>query len=182
MNLNTSSEVIIEKIKGDTSKRESVLSWVRFLALLLGIFIVLRFGIGISIINGNSMNPTLEDGNIVLVNKLSVLPDRNDIVVVKDPNGYNIIKRVIALPGESIEIRNGNILIDNKVILEDYVLGTSFDIPKTLVPEGHFFIVGDNRTPGESLDSRDVSVGPINEHYVEGNAILSLLPLNFIHK
>ncbi|MBM6619135.1 signal peptidase I [Bacillus suaedaesalsae] len=176
MSTNYNNEVSIETTNNRIITKESILSWIRYLALLLCIVLFIRFGIGISIISGNSMNPTLEDGSVVIVNKIAFSPERNDIVVVKDSHGYNIIKRVIALPGENIEIVNGNVLINNEEIQEDYILGTSFDIPSTEVPEGHFFIIGDNRTPGESLDSRDASIGPINQEFIVGESMLSLFP------
>lgn len=159
-------------------RRASFLSWARFFLLLMAIFLFFRFGIGMSVISGNSMSPTLHDGDLVLIKKAFIHPERSDIILVRDPNGYNIIKRVIAIPGESIEIINGMVYINNQPLKESYSAGESLDIPKTTVPDGHYFVIGDNRTPGESLDSRDENIGPIREEHVIGNALLSLFPFN----
>lgn len=163
----------------NSSKKASILSWVRFGITILVVFLIFRYVIGITIINGNSMNPTLENRDFILTSSLFFNIDREDIVIVEDPHGFDIIKRIVALPNETIEIKSGIVYVNDEPLKEDYITGTSFDIEKTIIPEGSYFIMGDNRTPGESLDSRDESIGPVPNEAVKGKKVLSLFPLGF---
>ena len=135
-----------------------------------------------------SMEPTLEKGDRVLVNKLSYdLHDinRGDIVVFElppdkvGPDGIkDLIKRVIGLPGETIESRDGVVYIDGKRLEEPYLPdGVTTDNPaieKQVVPEGHIFVLGDNRD--NSADSRFANRGPIPIADVIGRAFVQVWP------
>lgn len=156
------------------------LSWLKFLLLLAIIFFTLRFALGITIINGNSMNPTFKNQDIVLTSNLFYKIERNDIVLVQDTNGFKIIKRVIALPGEKVEIENGIVYVNQQPIEENFTTGISSEMSEVKVEAGQYFIMGDNRTPGESLDSRSVDMGPIQEGQITGEAMISLLPFGLM--
>ena len=135
-----------------------------------------------------SMEPTLEKGDRVLVNKLSYdLHDihRGDIVVfelppekVGDDGIKDLIKRVIGLPGETIETRDGIVYIDGERLDEPYLAdGVTTDSPpieKQVVPEGHIFVMGDNRD--NSADSRFANRGPIPIDDVVGRAFVQVWP------
>jgi signal peptidase I len=139
-------------------------------------------------IPSNSMLPTLEKGDRVLVNKLSYdLHDihRGDIVVFElppdkvGPDGIkDLIKRAIGLPGDVIETRDGLVYIDGKKLDEPWLpKGTTTDnppIPKQTVPEGTIFVLGDNRD--NSADSRYANRGPIPIDTVVGRAFLQVWP------
>lgn len=160
--------------------KSSIWSWVRFILLLGVIFFIFRFAIGVTVINGNSMNPTLNNGDTILSNYLLYEPERYDIVVIEDDAGFDIIKRVIALPNETIEIRDGKVLIDGKPLSESYTKGYSEDMPSMVVEDGTYFVIGDHRTIGESLDSRNEEVGSIPFDEIKGEAIFSLFPFGRI--
>ena len=138
-----------------------------------------------------SMEPTLQEGDRVLVNKLSYrLHDvnRGDIVVFARPdegtpvaaedNVRDLIKRVVGLPGETIEARDGVVYIDGQRLEEPYLPDATVtnDLPPTSVPEGHVFVMGDNR--GNSHDSR--AFGPIDDDTIVGRAFVRIYPLDDI--
>jgi signal peptidase I len=156
---------------------------VAFAAVLVMIYL---FVMSPQEVSGHSMEPNFQNGDFILTNKIAYKmgdPKRGDIVIFKSPKDKSIdyIKRVIGLPGETVELRGGVFYINNKPLDEKYdynkpVYGESFlheNEPFT-VPAGMYFCVGDNR-PGSS-DSRDF--GPIAKEDFIGQAILRYWPVN----
>jgi signal peptidase I len=150
-------------------------------AVLMKVFVVQQF-----YVSGHSMDHTLHDFDRVLVNKLSYDlhdPRRGDIVVLEEAQGLtqrDLIKRVIALPGETIEITNCVVLIDGKVLIEPYLDPTVVtpnncggDVVKTTVTPHHVFVMGDNR-PG-SGDSRG-PLGQVDYSQIVGRAFVVIWP------
>lgn len=137
------------------------------------------------------MLPTLQNKNILLVEKISPKLGKlkqGDIVTLYVPEivgtqKKRIIKRVAAVENDVIEIKDGKVYINNKLLNEDYINGNS-TLPinsrfsKVSVPKGCIYVLGDNRFPNESRDSRDF--GPLSISKVEGKVLLRLLPLNEI--
>jgi signal peptidase I len=179
------------KAKKRRSPLRSILEWAGVIgggiviALVIEAFLVQAFWIP-----SPSMDPTLEVGDRVLVNKLSYrLHDvhRGDVVVFERPDTAegpddgieDLIKRVIAVGGDTIEARNGLVYVNGERVDEsDYLVsGTPTDgLPLTEVPEGHVFVMGDNRT--NSQDSR--RFGPVPEDTIVGRAFIRVLPLGDI--
>ena len=131
-------------------------------------------------VQGTSMSPELADGERILVNKFVYYVDdiqRGDVVVFwypEDPN-LSFIKRVIALPGETVEIRAGAVYVNGRLLDEPYVSEQNADrrsFPAEEIRPGHYFVLGDNRRG--SNDSR--SWGLVPERYIYGKAILRLWP------
>jgi signal peptidase I len=127
---------------------------------------------------GSSMTPTLENGEFLVVNKLDYRlhqPQRGDIIVFTDPVSPDrkLIKRVIGLPGETIEITNGEVLINQQLLDEPYLEdpGNS-SRPATILPDGEYFVLGDNRN--NSSDSR--SWGTLPRDRIVGKARLAYWP------
>ena len=135
-------------------------------------------------IPSGSMIPTLQINDRVLVNKFIYRftdPERGDIVVfqsVEDPN-TDLIKRVVALPGDRVAVRSGRLILNGEPQKEPYTNkkfpDTSFFAPTT-VPKNHVFVMGDNRA--NSSDSR--VFGPLPKKNIEGEAFLRFWPLNRI--
>lgn len=167
------------RVREEEEKKASLLSWTLFIISLVLIFIIFRFVIGVITISGNSMNPTLEDGDILLTSNLIFTVERNDMIVFRDDNGFNVIKRVIGLPNDRIAIQDGNVMVNGEVVNETYTTGLSTDMEEVIVPSQAYFVLGDNRTPGESLDSRDQNVGSIEENNIIGEVMISLFPFSF---
>lgn len=138
-------------------------------ALLVRSFLLAHF-----IVEGESMHSTLEPGDRVFVNKMSYRlhdPNRGDVVVLHEITGASerdLIKRVVALPGEEIEMENCIVRIDGQLLQEPYLDPTVVTpgrcgqgIASTVVPEDHVFVMGDNR-PG-SHDSRALGTIPFED-------------------
>jgi signal peptidase I len=136
-------------------------------------------------IPSTSMYPTLEVGDRVIVSKLNRTPGRGDIIVFNRPandpprtpdDPKVLIKRVIGLPGETVESRDGKVYVDGKALDESYLpkgTVTAIDSP-IQVPKGKILVLGDNR--GVSQDGR--YFGPIPENLIVGRAILRIWPLS----
>lgn len=126
---------------------------------------------------GHSMEPNLYQDQQLVVDKVSYrfhAPARGDIVIVDVP-GYEIplIKRVIGLPGEMVEIRGGQVLINGQPLDEPYLDDvTQRDFGPVEVPAGHVFVMGDNRNV--SHDSR--SIGPVPQEWIVGRAWVRVWP------
>lgn len=156
----------------------SRLGWIGFIFCLVIAFLVFRYVIGFIVVSGDSMNPTLENGNVVLSSNIIFTVDRNDIIIYRDHNGFDVVKRVIGLPNDIITIRNGSIFVNGEMMNEPYITGASNDMGEVVVPKDAYFVVGDNRTSGESLDSRSSNVGPIHKSTVQGEVLISLFPFS----
>lgn len=144
-------------------------------------FIHLYIG-SIFLVSGASMAPTLESGDILFVNKLAYLtsrPKRGDIVILKypgDPERRKFVKRVIAVPLERVEIKDGRVYINKKFLTEAYL---SFDVISEpdlslILKPDEYYTVGDNRP--NSSDSR--IFGPTSVGFLIGAAKLRIWPLD----
>jgi signal peptidase I len=129
---------------------------------------------------GSSMEPNLHTDQRLVVEKISYRlhsPHRGDVVVIRMPERGPelLIKRVIGLAGETIEVRSGIVYIDGQPIEEDYLVRkTAGTYGPTTIPEGHVFVMGDNR--GASNDSR--VFGPVSLDRVVGRAWVSYWPFD----
>ncbi|HEV7763047.1 MAG TPA: signal peptidase I [Acidimicrobiales bacterium] len=164
-----------------------VIGGALLVALVVRTFLVQAFWIPSA-----SMEPTLQEGDRVLVNKLSYdLHDvrHGDVIVFERPDEPSdvphpeneipdLIKRVIGLPGDIIEGRDGIVYINDERIDEPYLAPDTptTDLPRQEVPDGHLFVMGDNRT--NSHDSR--KFGAIDESSIVGRAFLRIYPLDDI--
>lgn len=164
--------------KGGGGFLEFLIILVVAFALVFGVvrpFIVEAFWIP-----SESMVPTLEVGDRVLVNKFIYRftePERGDVVVFKsvEGNGEDLIKRVVGLPGDTVAVRNGTLFVNGEPQKDPYINkqfpDDSFYAP-TEVPKGNVFVMGDNRT--NSADSR--VFGPLPKKNIEGEAFLRFWP------
>lgn len=129
-------------------------------------------------VNGSSMYPTLKGNEIMLLNKLGHI-NRFDIVVLKiDGREDNLIKRIIGLPGETVEIKDNDIYINDKKIDDKYGYGVTYNIDKVTLKKDEYFILGDNRKI--SLDSR--VFGTIHKDEIKGTTNFIMYPFKSFGK
>ena len=129
-------------------------------------------------VNGTSMYPTLDGGEIMLLNKLGKI-DRYDIVVLKiDAENDNLIKRIIGLPGETVEIKDNKLYINDKKFEDSFGYGITYNIDKVTLGDDEYFVLGDNRIV--SLDSR--VFGKIKKKDIKGTTNFIIYPFKKIGK
>lgn len=171
---------------------KEVLSWVKEIVIvLLVVYFITTFVVQNTMVIGESMEPTLQDGNAILVNKFIYRfadPARFDIIVFpyRGNPSKNYIKRIIGLPGDAVNIKNNTVYINGQALEEDYINEPmqhrgNVDFPIT-IPEGQYFVMGDNRN--NSSDSRYQDVGLIPKADIMGKASLRIWPVNelgFLH-
>ncbi len=175
----------MEPDKKEKAKQETK-EWA--LALLIAVVVALFIRIFIFepvVVEQTSMYPTLEAGQKLGLFKAAYLfaePERGDIIVFRsdEEGGKALVKRVIALGGETFEVSGGTVLINGEALTEEYLQPDVItgDYPQITVPEGCVFVMGDNR--GGSLDSR--SFGPVNIDRIKGRIILRLRPFTLFPK
>ncbi len=185
-----------DKAKPKKSIGHEILSWIFTLAVAVVIALVIRTFIFEPVkVDGHSMDDTLADKEIMFVSKWQYSsswlfgtrmtffgdPERFDVVVCRYPDrGYtNFVKRVVGLPGDTIEIKNGYLYVNNErydepYINDEYRTGLGSNYPAIVVPEGQYFVMGDHRN--NSNDSR--FVGPIDRNMIMGHVVQVVFPFS----
>ncbi len=159
-------------------------NWRQFaLDLIETLFLAVALYLGINAISarvrvdGFSMNPTLQDGEYVLVSKVTYRlgqPQHGDIIVFKYPGEppQDLIKRIIGLPGDSVQVNGSNVYVNGQPLAEPYIAAAPMYQGQWQVPEGFLFVLGDNRN--DSSDSH--SWGLLPRENVIGKALLIYWP------
>jgi signal peptidase I len=182
--------------------KSEIWEWAKALIIAVGIVLIIRwFFFTPTVVSGSSMEPNFSSQERIIVNKIIYsmeAPERGEVIVFHAPEEKDYIKRVIALPGDSIMVRHDEVYVNGELIAEPYIQdaldearrnGTSYNryknfkvtdhgIEPAIVPEGHYFVMGDNRTG--SRDSRDPSVGFVPSDQIVGRADLIFWPLTEI--
>lgn len=165
-----------------------LLGWIVYIAVIAGLtYLIITYVGQRTKVSGHSMEATLHDGDNLIVDKVSFRlrdPERYEIIVFpyryKEDTYY--IKRIIGLPGETVQIVDGYVYIDGELLDEDYGLEVMMDSGIAAEPivlgEDEYFVLGDNRN--NSSDSRDASVGVLNRDELIGRAWVRIWPLESI--
>jgi len=172
----------IEAESSEPKKQKSgFLSFIKDVLETLILAVLLFVGVNTVVarirVDGESMEPTMASGEYVMVNRLSYrfgTPQRGDIIVFhfpRDPK-EEYIKRVIGLPGDEVEVRNGQVYINGQPLSEPYLKVKMDYIGSWRIPAGQLFVLGDNRN--NSSDSHDWGTVPMD--YVVGKAALVYWP------
>ena len=136
------------------------------------------------------MQPTLQDGNSIVVNKMSYRfkkPKRNDVIVFKQSgseHSYYNIKRVIGLPGETVQIKDGFVYINGKKLKEEFrfdeIANGGLANEEIKLDAKEYFVLGDNRNASE--DSRYTNIGLVMKQDIVGRAWMRVKPFDFVSK
>lgn len=171
-------------------KKKEIISWiVYFICLLAAVFLINTFVTQRTMVSGDSMYPYLHDKDQLMMDKLSYRfhePERFDIVVLSVDNGTAqgeyYIKRVIGLPGETVQIIDGYVYVDGEKLDESYGEETILDSGRAgeaiTLGEDEYFVLGDNRN--NSDDSRYAAVGNLERSRIIGKACVRIWPLDRI--
>ena len=173
-----------KKEKPKKSLKREIFEWIMVFVVAAALAFVVRTFIFEPVrVDGSSMLNTLENNEFMIATKFDYLlgnPERFDIVICDYPNtddGMYRVKRVIGLPGETIELRGGELYVNGEHIEQSFEMTpneTNFG-PFT-VPEGHYFVMGDNRN--NSKDSRNPMVGALERKMIKGHVRCVVFPLN----
>jgi signal peptidase I len=143
------------------------------------IFVVLQVTIGSFKVYGMCMLPNVENGDYIMVSKLSYTfkdPQRGDVIIFHSPRDQNsdLIKRIIGMPGDTIEITGGEVLINGKPLDEPYIMeAPRYEYPAETIPEDEYFVLGDNRN-----NSADSHTGWLLPRYdIVGKAWVNYWPI-----
>ncbi|UVI32581.1 signal peptidase I [Paenibacillus spongiae] len=170
------------RIPRKNSWLKEVREWVLSLSVAVIVaLLVQNYAFAQTEVRNVSMQSTLFAGQRLIEDKITYRfeqPDRGDIVIINGPESeQRLIKRVIGLPGDVIDMKDGQIYVNGTLTEESYVKGSTYpnglEVPYE-VPEGKLFVMGDNRE--HSTDSREL--GPISVSSIEGRAIFRLWPLS----
>ncbi len=163
--------------------RGELRTWTRDLAIALGLVLVIMIFLYQPVkVEGTSMAPLLSDQEHIFINKIVYRfepIDRGDVVVFWYPldRSKSFIKRVVALPGETLEIRFGHVYINGTEVAEPYVPSNYLDgssYGPVQIPQGNYFVMGDHRD--SSNDSR--VFGPVGRPYIYGKAVFAYWPVD----
>ena len=166
-------------------KNEIFKTIMNYILIIICVILIRIFLIDPRRVDGGSMNTTLANGQVMILNK--IVYKKNDIkrfdIVVINEGDKDLIKRVIGLPGETIEYKNNKLYINGKETFDPYPSTETddfsiTDIGHTKIPGDCYFVMGDNRA--NSLDSRYPSIGVIRKNLIEGRAKFRIWPLNKI--
>ncbi len=166
------SVVPAETTAESTKPRSNLLREIIETALLTAvIFLVVNTLTGRFRIEGSSMEPNLHDGEYVIIDRISYVlhqPERGDVIVFIPPNNdKDYIKRVIGLPGDTVEVRDGQVIVNGQTLNEPYLASpTNYAYGPATIQAGHYFVLGDNRN--NSSDSH--SWGTIETKAIIGRA------------
>lgn len=150
----------------------------------VAVMLIFTFGFRVSGIEGTSMLPTLEDGDRVVLTAFDGKPERGQVIISVQPNDFGkpVVKRIIATENQIVDIdfTEGKVYVDGELLDEPYINNPTInnegvEFPVT-VPEGHVFVMGDNRQG--STDSRSEMIGFIDENYILGVVKYRVININ----
>lgn len=171
----------MEETKG--TERNFIREAIPYVIIVLLVILIRSFIVTPVQVDGQSMVPTLKDGQILILNKYDHSYERFDIIVFNH-NNDRFIKRVIGLPGEYVEYKDNKLFINGVYVKENFKRNSETDdfkledIELTKIPQGTYFVMGDNR--GNSTDSR--VIGVVDEKIIKGSTNFRILPFKTFGK
>lgn len=174
--------------KNSTSWQDIISDWLVSIIVAVALaFCIRTFIVEPYMVEGSSMYPTLESHERLMVNKYKYFftdPEKGEIIVFRYPKdeSRDFIKRVIATGGDTVEMREGKVLVNGSVVEENYIYKNDpkgenkSNYRKSVVPQGHIFVLGDNRNNSEDSRFADVDFVPLK--LVKGKASIAFWPVD----
>lgn len=161
----------LRKVRRKRSRRALL---IRLLITALIVYLTFGVCLGVAVVEGDSMTPALEEGDVALFLRIGATYRTGDIVLVEMDDGTEYVKRIVALPGQTVDIREdtGELLVDGEPLLEPYISEATYakegvvSYPLTL-GEDEYFVLGDHRA--NSMDSRNY--GPVCKDQLDGRML-----------
>lgn len=152
---------------------------IPYIIIIITVVVIRTYVLTPVIVSGTSMDDTLKNGELLLLKKYDKSYERFDIVVF-DYGDSKLVKRIIGLPGETLEYKDGVLYINGEEVEDPFALATKdfklSDLNIDVIPEGHYFVMGDNRS--NSSDSR--IIGSISAETINGTTSFSLWPFGSV--
>lgn len=177
-------EMIMEKTLGERFVSEVYEYWEWLVSIVVCVVFILSFGVRTVAVHGESMEPTLIEGDSLVTTRLGGDPEQGQIVAIVQPNASNLplIKRVIATEGQTItfDASTGDVYVDGQALNESYIAekiwpeSVQMGLFPQVVPAGCVFVMGDNRN--HSWDSRSLDIGMIDDRYILGKVLFRFAP------
>lgn len=177
-----------EKEKKEKSRTREMLGWLIYIVIIIGAtYLIVTYVGQRTKVSGDSMETALQDGDNLIVDKISYRfrdPERFEVIVFPYQYADNTyyIKRIIGLPGETVQVKDGEVYINGKILEESYgiekMIYSGIAAEPITLGEDEYFVLGDNRN--HSADSREVSVGVIKRENLMGRAWVRVWPLSKI--
>lgn len=170
---------------------KEVIIWaVEIIAVILLAYFLVEYAVEKTTVVGESMETTLQEGDKIVINKLAYRfskPKRFDVIVFKQSgkeHSYYNIKRIIGLPGETVQIEDGVVYINDEPIKEksavDVIKNPGLSVEPIILEDKEYFVLGDNRNLSE--DSRFANIGNVVFDDIIGKAWIRLKPFNFVNE
>lgn len=174
-------------LEEDAQKKKSlgreILEWILVILIAAGAALLIRTFVFEPVrVDGNSMQNTLQNNEYMIVTKYQYLygdPERFDVVICRYPGrgNTNFVKRVVGIPGDTVAVRNGTLYVNGEAVDEPYIdYKPTYVMAETLVEEGYYFVMGDNRP--NSNDSHVAGVGQLSRDQIVGEVRLVVWPLS----
>lgn len=172
-----------EKTETKKSVGREIFEWIMVIVVAVVAALVIRTFIFEPVrVDGSSMLNTLHDNEYMIVTKYQYLfadPERYDIVICHYPGrgNTNFVKRVVGIPGDTVAVQGGVLYVNGEAVEEPYISAPMLSsMPETVVEEGHYFVMGDNRN--NSNDSRSSGVGQLTRSQIRGQVRLVAWPFS----
>jgi signal peptidase I len=165
----------------EKKQKSEIREWLESAAVAVVLALLIKFFLfEFVLVEGSSMYPTLHDNDRLIVTKIQYFfdePHFKDIIILNYSDSVEFVKRVIGTPGDTVEIKNSVVYLNNEPLKETYINSEQYaDFEQIVVPKGTYFVLGDNRN--NSKDSRFEDVGFISEDEIVGKVVYRVYPFN----